>query len=155
MDAATASTTRTGRFWSWPRRSAWALLVCWVGALVAIVHLGERSSSRATLESHAASGSSSSDILGWEVTGWLAVAPFALWFLSMVMLALSHTTWRATRWAWFWLCLMPPVGPVGYLVLGGPTGIGGKPSDGAKRLTGGWAFLIMVLVGGAFSAQVR
>jgi len=96
-------------------------------------------------------GGSSSDILGWRVGGGLALASFGLWLATVVTLALARTTWRATRWAWFWLCGLPPIGPIAYLVLGGPTRIGGEPRDRSRRLTGGWAFLIVLVLQGAFN----
>ena len=93
------------------------------------------------------------DLLGFRVSGWLTAPFFLLWLSTFALLLLSRTTWRATRWAWFWFFGLPPVGPIAYLVLGGPTGIAGKPSEGSTRLTGGWAFLIVVLLGGAFTAD--
>ena len=58
--------------------------------------------------------------------------------------------WRATKWAWIWLILLSgPLGSVAYLLLGGPLGLW-RARDLSRRLTGGWAFRIaMVLFGGA------
>ncbi len=61
--------------------------------------------------------------------------------------------WRATRWAWAWLVLLvPPFGIAAYLALGGPTGLF-RPRDPRRVwLTGGWAFLLALLLGGGSTA---
>jgi hypothetical protein len=43
---------------------------------------------------------------------------------------------------------------VGYLLLGGPTGVVGRPRAGAGRLTGGWSFLLMLVALGPLSAAL-
>lgn len=65
----------------------------------------------------------------------------------LVLLATPHVV-RATRWAWFWLFwILPPVGILAFLLAGGPTGLVPQ-RPGGRRLTGGWAFLLAVLLGG-------
>lgn len=81
------------------------------------------------------------------VAGLLGVVVSAA---TMLLVVGGPQPWRATRWAWFWLVLaLGPLGLLAYLLLGGPLGLW-RPADGSRRLTGGWAFLIaMVLFGGA------
>lgn len=60
--------------------------------------------------------------------------------------------WRATSWAWIWLILGGgPLGSIAYLLLGGPLGLW-RPRDVNRRLTGGWAFLIALVLGGGSNA---
>ena len=78
------------------------------------------------------------------------VAPWLFWtwlaaVLATLVLVGDRDTWRATPWAWRWLVLLTPVGAPAYLLLGGPTGLL-APAPGARRLTGGWSFLVAVVV---------
>ncbi len=51
-----------------------------------------------------------------------------------------------TRWAWAWFMVLGgPLGSVAYLLLGGPLGVV-RPRAGHRRLTGGWAFLISLVI---------
>ena len=59
---------------------------------------------------------------------------------------------RATRWAWFWL-QWNPVGVLAFLLLSGPVPGVPAPRPGARRLTGGWAFLLSLLLGGGVLAR--
>lgn len=95
-------------------------------------------------------GHVSSSFLGWRVPGWLAGA--SLVFLLAVLLLLVHgpQPWRATRWAWFWLVALTPVGAMAYLLLAGPTTLVRAPRDPSRRLTGGWAFLLALVLGTGF-----
>ena len=93
----------------------------------------------------------SGDYLGWHVDGWVAWAGLILWLGTLGRLAYGGPPRRATRWAWFWLLLLVPVGPVAYLLAGGPA-TGSVHSDTSRRLTGGWAFLILLVVSPAFAA---
>ena len=83
-------------------------------------------------------------LFGTSVAPWL----FWTWLVSVLatlVLVGDHDTWRATPWAWRWLVLLTPVGAPAYLLLGGPTGLL-PPAPGARRLTGGWAFLVALVV---------
>lgn len=80
-------------------------------------------------------------LLGWQVTSSLGWVAALLFLVGLGVLVAGPQTWRATRWAWFWL-LMPPVGAIAFLLASGPTpGLPG-PRDPHRRLTGGWAFLL-------------
>ena len=80
---------------------------------------------------------------GWVGIGWLALV---IGCLAMT----GPRTWRASGWAWAWLILLvPPYGVLAFLVLGGPTGLFPPRNPRRPRLTGGWAFLLGLLLGGA------
>ncbi|HEU5037427.1 MAG TPA: hypothetical protein VFT70_10495 [Nocardioides sp.] len=98
--------------------------------------------------------SSSSQLLGWRVSAWFARVGIALGLFTLILLLTQPEPWRATRWAWFWL-LWSPLGLAAYLVLSGPTGVLPAPRDERRRLTGGWAFLLAIVVSSASSALVR
>lgn len=99
--------------------------------------------------------STSTSLLGWQLPGWTAWLLLALWVGTVLALVGSPEPWRATRWAWFWLmCVASPVGVVAYLLLAGPTPLVPAPRDPGRRLTGGWAFLL-ALVLSAFVDSVR
>lgn len=90
------------------------------------------------------------ELRGWIV--WLGLLPFLATFL---LLTNGPEPWRATRWAWFWLfAVIPPFGTLAYLVFGGPTHLSPQPRPGARRLTGGWAFLLQLVAGSATVAAV-
>ncbi|PWN02340.1 hypothetical protein DJ010_14630 [Nocardioides silvaticus] len=92
-----------------------------------------------------------SELLGWRLPGWTAGVGLVLTLGTLLLLIAGPQPWRATKWAWFWLSgLAPPLGQLAYLVVGGPTPLGRPPARGARRLTGGWAFLVAVLVSAAF-----
>lgn len=81
--------------------------------------------------------------------GVVAVAVALLAMLAPLTLALVGPEPRhATRWAWFWLMCSPwaPWTTMAYLFIGTR---GAQP--GRRRLTGGWAFLLGVLLGAASS----
>jgi len=90
-------------------------------------------------------------MLGWDVPGWTGLAMTLVWVGTVLRLVFEERLRRATRWAWFWFVLLtPPVGPLAFLLLGGPTS-GDGPAP-ATRLTGGWAFLLALALGAALGA---
>jgi hypothetical protein len=71
----------------------------------------------------------------------------ALWTVLLVITTPGPL--RATRWAWFWIIgILPPAGPIAFLLLGGPTGLV-KEKPGTQPMTGGWAFLIAAVINSA------
>lgn len=90
----------------------------------------------------------STQVLGRELTGWVALVLIVVFLSTLVLLILGPEPWRATRWAWFWLLTsaVAPLAAVAYLLLAGPTSLVRAPRQGSRRLTGGWAFLIASVV---------
>ncbi|HEX7717368.1 MAG TPA: hypothetical protein VF416_08770 [Marmoricola sp.] len=86
-----------------------------------------------------------STMLGFEVPTALTLAPLALLLLGLVVLIGGPAPWRATPWAWFWW-LWNPVGVAAFLLLSGPFPGIPAPRRLDRRLTGGWAFLLMLVV---------
>ncbi len=85
---------------------------------------------------------------GWRGPGWTGLVGFAAWFATLVLLRHGPEPRRATRWAWGWLVLLGgPLGALAYLILGGPLGVRG-PTQVRGRLTGGWAFLLTLILFG-------
>jgi len=92
------------------------------------------------------------EVFGRESTGPIAWGGLVLMLSTLALLIAGPEPRRATRWAWFWLLgLAPPLGMLGFLVLGAPTVKLVEPGPGSRRLTGGWAFLLAVLLGGLFA----
>jgi hypothetical protein len=89
---------------------------------------------------------SGGQLAGWWVSPPVALGAFLLFVTGLGLLIGGPQPWRATRWAWFWLQL-PPVGTLAFLLLTGPTpGLPG-PRNEHRRLTGRWAFLLLMLIG--------
>ncbi|MCZ2810296.1 hypothetical protein O2W15_02505 [Modestobacter sp. VKM Ac-2979] len=99
-----------------------------------------------------AESSSSSELLGWRAPVWVGALLFVIWLAALFLLVGGPVPERATRWAWFWLCWIPLGTPV-FLVLSGPFPGVPAPRPGARRLTGGWAFLLSWLVVGAVAGS--
>lgn len=91
---------------------------------------------------------SGGELYGWRVPTWTSFAAMA-WLLATLFTLVSGPEPRwATRWAWFWLF----TGSLGLAMV--PFTIFGLPRGGqpvrprGRRLTGGWAFLIGLLLPG-------
>ncbi|HEX6249270.1 MAG TPA: hypothetical protein VFZ64_15470 [Nocardioidaceae bacterium] len=98
---------------------------------------------------------SSATILGWQLPGWMGWAVFVLGLATLTLLVGGPRPWRATRWAWFWLCfLVLPVGVAAFLLLGGPSRIVPPPRAGAGRLKAGWAFLLAIFLSAALTPDM-
>lgn len=87
-------------------------------------------------------------VAGWGVPGPLAAANLVLYLLTLCGALLGRTRpWRATRAAWTWVVLLlPPIGVPAYLFLAGPTTGVRPPRTDRMWLTGGWAFLLALVV---------
>ena len=81
-------------------------------------------------------------------TGWPVWLLGFVWIFTFAMMVSGPDPWRATKSAWFWLMISPagPIVLIAFLSLGGPTGLAPAPRRGAQRLTGGWAFLLFLLL---------
>ena len=95
------------------------------------------------------------DMLGFALGGRLALALLVLWLVTIGRVTGGPEPWRATRWAWFWLLGTPlvPLVAVAYLVLAAPTPGLPPPRDPARRLRGGWAFVIAVVLNSVLAAS--
>ncbi|MGY1854753.1 hypothetical protein [Modestobacter sp. SYSU DS0290] len=92
-----------------------------------------------------------SEVFGWRVSSWIGPV-FLLGAVAVGLLLVGGPEpARATRWAWFWLA-WNPVGPLAFLVLSGPFPGLPAPRPGRRRLTGGWAFLLSLLLGTALGS---
>jgi hypothetical protein len=90
--------------------------------------------------------------LGLTLHGPPAAAAFVLAVATLLLLVGGPEPQRATRWAWFWLfSAAPPLACPAYLLLGGL--LKDHPEPTGRRLTGGWAFLVFLLLGGAATAS--
>ena len=95
----------------------------------------------------------SQSVYGWSVPGALALRILVL-FVGTLSMILGPRPWRATRWAWAWLVLLVPlVGVPAYLLFGGPTGLFRPKPPHRPGLTGGWAFLLALLLGGGAASR--
>lgn len=106
--------------------------------------------SELVITSEAARSASHGVLFGWRVATWVALVAFVWSATVLITLITAPEPRRATRWAWFWLMLgTGPFALMLYPLVGLPRA--GQPSDATgRRLTGGWAFLIMVLLAPAF-----
>jgi hypothetical protein len=95
--------------------------------------------------------SSHGELLGWRVPTWTALPAVTALLLNVGFLLCVPRTWRATRWAWFWVMTVPVVGTVLMLLLSGPAPGLPAPKARARRLTGGWAFILSTVVVGMLS----
>ena len=90
---------------------------------------------------------SGSSALGWQLPSWIVWSSFALYFVTLGLVILGPQPWRASRWAWFWLLTTgAPFGLAAFLLLGGPAPLVPAPRTPERVLTGGWAFLLALLL---------
>ena len=85
------------------------------------------------------------DFFGWSVPTWVASLMLGVGVVSFYVLIAGPEPWRATRWAWFWLAGFPFTLIV-CLLLSGPTPALPAPRNPTRRLTGGWAFLLSLVL---------
>ena len=86
---------------------------------------------------------------GLEGPGWIGFG-YLLLLLGTLALVGGPRPWRASRWGWAWLALLlPPYGIGAYLLLGGPTGLFPPRNPRRVWLTGGWAFILALILGGS------
>lgn len=121
------------------RQGASAVVSEDVGVLLRRIHPG-------LAVEHVTGRDPDSSFFGLLVPVWIGLCGLLLGVAALVLLVKGPRPWRATRWAWFWLLTVaPPVGLLAFLLLGGPAGLP-RPRDGARRLTGVWAFVLAAVV---------
>lgn len=91
----------------------------------------------------------SSEVFGWSIPGWLSLLTIVEWICCLGLLTGGPQPWRATRWAWFWF-FWNPIGVAAFLLLSGRTPSVPRPREGRRLLTGGWAFILAVLLHDVF-----
>ncbi|MCE0534582.1 hypothetical protein LWF15_03595 [Kineosporia rhizophila] len=85
-------------------------------------------------------------IYGWDhLPEWLSAAYVLLSVGVLARLIGGPQPLRATRWAWFWLWTTPLGAPL-FLLLARPAPFLPTPRPGARRLTGGYAFLLFLVL---------
>lgn len=99
------------------------------------------------------SGAQSETPLGWQLHGAWAAGFWLLFLATLAHLVSGPRPYLATRWAWFWLLGIPPLGQVAYLVVGRGVAPTRVRRDGV-RLRGGWAFLLSVVLGTVLTAAL-
>ncbi|CAN7589816.1 hypothetical protein LJR027_004151 [Terrabacter sp. LjRoot27] len=95
-------------------------------------------------------------LAGWRVPGWLPGVGFVLWLATVALASNGAQPWWATRWAWFWALFSPAAVvavPLFLLVSGPPPGVAETRPTG-RRLTGGWAFILIFLTAPAALAAL-
>ncbi len=79
--------------------------------------------------------------LGWGMLGTAT-------FVTLLLLVFGPQPRWATKWAWFWLAIaVQPLWLVFVLFEPVPLWIKQPLAPAASRLTGGWAFLLALLIG--------
>lgn len=85
---------------------------------------------------------------GYELPQWAGMLAVCLFISSLTLLAGGPEPWWATRWAWFWVSLLPG-GVIAFLLASGPLPRLPRAlvrQDGAWRLGGGWALLLAAVL---------
>lgn len=83
-------------------------------------------------------------LFDWNVPVWVTATAMVSGLAVLVMLITGQEPRLATRWAWFWVfVLLGLAGVLAYLLVG--VRRSGQPGEGS-RLTGGWAFVIMLVI---------
>lgn len=142
IEAAPVERSAAARGWDYAR---YALLLVTLGLVVAMVVTGDAPGTW----SEPRSEHQDQVLAGWRVPLALNIAGVLTWFLAVLLLVAAPRTWRATPAAWCWALLLLPVSVPLFLLLSGPTPGLPVPRYPARRLTGGWAFLICLAVGAA------
>lgn len=91
-------------------------------------------------------------VAGWQVPRWLGWMILLIWLGALLLLRRGADPWWGTKWAWFWALLSPLsllTVPAFLLLSGPPPGVP-QYSEPGRRLSGGWAFLLV----GALSSAI-
>lgn len=99
-------------------------------------------------------GLSGTVVFGWQIPAALALLTAFVWALTIGSLVNGPEPRLATKWAWGWGLVSPVtllVIPL-YLLTAAPWR-GGSRAPSGKRLTGGWAFLLLVVCAGGIASK--
>jgi len=93
-------------------------------------------------------GGSSTSALGFrDVPAFVGVGLLITTLAVLLLIITTAAPWRLTPWAWLWVwLLLSPVAVPLYLLFAGPTPLVPRPRDVDRRLTGGWALLLCLLI---------
>jgi hypothetical protein len=83
--------------------------------------------------------------VGFVVPAAIGYVAIALGVAAFLLLVEGPQPWRATHWAWLWL-FSNPIGMACFLLLSGPVPGLRAPRNVKRRLTGGWAFLLSIVL---------
>lgn len=90
---------------------------------------------------------STATLMRWEVPSWVLWVVMGGLVLTLWLIVYGPEPWRATRWGWAWATLLTgPVGAMAFAVLSGPVTRLDAPKANGRRLTGGWSFILMVIL---------
>jgi hypothetical protein len=93
-------------------------------------------------------------VLSFVTTSWVSWGLVVVLLCTLTLIPRMREPRLATRWGWFWLTLFYPIGPIAYLALSGVL-MPHAPDDAhRRRLTGGWAFLLLVALGAALGGTI-
>ncbi|MCL3860974.1 hypothetical protein [Actinotalea sp. K2] len=111
---------------------------------------------RAVLETAARTGTPvlvTHSYLGPQGTTWHLMSIGGIG--AFLLLVLGPQPRLATKWAWFWLCMyVPPLWLVFVVLEPTPWWVKGQLPPAQRRLTGGWAFLLGLLLAPTLASSV-
>ena len=88
-------------------------------------------------------------IAGWQLPAWLVQVAQWLWVAAVLVLTTGPEPRWATRWAWFWAFISPLAVLAVPLFALASVPLPGRPAPRRphRQLTGGWAFLVVLVLG--------
>ena len=95
---------------------------------------------------HRSGSSFSGTVLGVGVPGWVGLLTLFQWLAAVFMLRHGPEPRWVSRWGWFWLSFLP-FGVTAFLLSSGPLPGRRYVEPGPRRLRGGRAFVVMLLLG--------
>ena len=142
--ATPATTQGKARWLVWHGRLRFALLLALLAFAATVPVVGSRTASLAEAEDW----THTVWIAGWKLPDWLGLVAPWLWITATFLLATGPQPRWATRWAWFWTFVSPlaVVGIPLFALMAGPPPWRQVAHRPGRRLTGGWAFLLVSLI---------
>lgn len=90
----------------------------------------------------------STTVLGVRVSGWVGPLVLVQWFGAVFLLVRGPEPQWVSRWGWFWFLALP-FGTTAFLLSSGPWPGRRRVAPGPRRLRGGRAFLVSLVLAGA------